>query len=358
MSDQSNDPPLDEGTWAAPSHQSQSEPTGWAEHTHTHPGGAHSEDSPYEVTGTVEGVERALTTPPPPKPPRQGVLGWFDKITGRAPSGPTPEEQRLAQMIETIRTPAHNHRITVSTHKGGSGKTTTSLALGTVMSLHRPDQTVVIDSNPDTGTLASQLPGPRQHKNGMRELLANANLINSSQDIRQFTHLSPSRLEVLASDQDPYKARGVSPEDYDLVQRVLGTYRDIIVTDTGTDLTLPLFDEIIDYTDTLVISASTAVDDAKLAMHTLNTWYNRGTDGRGAALVPNAVVAIFQRTNINEQVELDWLVKEFSARARRVVVIPNDPALAKGGKFDWDRLQPATQAAYIELTAAVAEGFR
>lgn len=315
-----------------------------------------------QPTGTAEGIERALTASRPARQGRTGFLGWLDRILGRDTVAPlSPEEQQMQDWVATIRNPiaGGNHRITVSTHKGGAGKTTTSLAIGTVLSLYRPDQTVVIDSNPDRGTLSNQLVGSKEHARTIRDLLANIDRITCSQDIRQFTHLSPSRLEVLASDKDPYKARGVSTADYDLVQRALGTYRDILITDTGTDMTLPLYDEIINYTDTLVVAANTAVEDAKLALDTLRTWYVRGEDSRGEALVPNAVVAVFERRSEDgDTVELDWLVGEYAALARRVVVIPHDPYLARGTVFDWEKLQPATQRAYIELTAAIAEAFR
>lgn len=330
----------------------QKDPLGdlWGNHTHD----ASAVEQPHQEV-TAEDVERALALAREPEP-ATGLRGWWNRLTGKGPKPLSPQEQQMKEWVRLIRTPAHNHRIAVSSHKGGVGKTTTSLAVGSVLAMYRPDLTVVIDANPDQGTLASRLPGTKQHKMALRDLIANADEIRSSQDLRQFTHTAPTRLEVLASDQDPYKSRGVSRDEYDLVQRVLGTYRDVQISDTGTDLTLPLFDEIVEYTDTLVVPASNAADEAKSAMNTLDTWYTRGTGNRGAALVPNSVVAILVKPT-GKVVDLGYLRQVFESRVRRVVFIPSDPYLMDGITFDWDALQPATQRAYIELTAAICEGF-
>ena len=312
--------------------------------------------APHPATNTD--IEQSFMQPrhhmqPPAK---TGLRGLWERMFGPKVKPPTQEQIRLQQDIATIRTPAHSHRIAVASHKGGVGKTTTSLALGTVLSMYRHDATVMIDANPDVGTLGSQLTGQRMHDKTMRDLVANADRIRSVQDIRQFTHTAPSRLEVLASDSDPHKARSTSREDYDLAQTVLGTFRDIIITDTGTDMTSSIYDGIIDYTDTLVIAATTAAEDARLAYHTLRTWYERGSNNRGAALVPNAVVAMQVKTK-GEVVPADYLRQTFEGLARRIVFIPSDPYLAEGSRFEWEALQPETQRALIELTAAVAEGF-
>lgn len=291
----------------------------------------------------------------PPAPPT-GLRGLWQRLVGPKDTGPTPEEVQRDANIQTIRRPTHSHRVAVASHKGGVGKTTTSLALGTVLSMFRNDSTVLIDANPDVGTLGSQLTGEKMHQRTVRDLVANADQIRSVQHVRDFTHIAPSRLEVLASDSDPHKARSTSREDYDVAQQVLGTFRDIVITDTGTDMTSSIYDGIIDYTDTLVIAATTAVEDARLAHHTLRTWHERGTNHRGAALVPNAVVAIQVKTS-GEVVTRDHL-REVFGFARRVVFIPSDPFLAEGTRFDWDTLRPDTQDAFIELAAAVAEDFR
>lgn len=314
--------------------------------------------APHPATDTdiEQSFSRASRHHQMQRPPATGLRGLWERLFGPKVKPPTPEQIRLQQDIETIRTPAHSHRIAVASHKGGVGKTTTSLALGTVLSMYRHDATVMIDANPDVGTLGSQLTGHRMHDKTMRDLVANADRIRSVQDIRQFTHTAPSRLEVLASDSDPHKARSTSREDYELAQTVLGTFRDIVITDTGTDMTSSIYDGIIDYTDTLVIAATTAAEDARLAYHTLRTWYERGANNRGAALVPNAVVAIQVKT-AGEVVDTGYLRQTFEGLARRVVFIPSDPYLSEGSRFDWEALQPQTQRALIELTAAVAEGF-
>jgi MinD-like ATPase involved in chromosome partitioning or flagellar assembly len=50
-------------------------------------------------------------------------------------------------------------------------------------------------------------------------------------------------------------------------------------------------------------------------------------------------------------------VSHFGPRCRGVVTIPYDKALSIGGDVDLTELDPKTQRAYLELAAAVGDGF-
>lgn len=285
--------------------------------------------------------------------PTKGWRRLAYRATGGAWNPGLPKkERRRAELLAAIDQPVRTHRIAVSCLKGGVGKTTTSVAVGTVYAKYRRDLTTAIDANPDRGTLSQRL-GP-EHALTVRDLIDNVGEITSADALRRFTHQARSRLEVLASDRDPEKARAFSPDDYRLVQEILQTFRQIIITDTGTDLTNPVIDAVIESTDTLVVPASTAQDGADLAWETLDTWESRGE--HGAFLVRNAVVAITQHSD-GPQVPLEALRTEFAKRVRAVVLIPHDRHLAGGGEFDWDLLDPRTQDAEIEVAAAVAADF-
>jgi hypothetical protein len=56
-------------------------------------------------------------------------------------------------------------------------------------------------------------------------------------------------------------------------------------------------------------------------------------------------------------VELDRVEAHFASRCRRIVRVPWDPHVEAGGETALDQVKPVTCAAYLELTAAVAEGF-
>lgn len=297
----------------------------------------------------------------PTLPPATGWRKWFGR-------GPSPAEIELAQWIATIKSQARLHRITTSQAKGGVGKTTTAVGIGTVLAKYRADNTIVIDANPDVGTLAQR--AGRKHDRTIRDLITEQARIQTVNDVRHFTHQADSRLEVLAADLDPGKRRSFSPEDYELVQRILATFWQVIISDTGTDQTHPVMPLVTDYTDTLVVPCSTALDSAQLGWQTLNAWRQRGE--RGALLADRAVIAVVDQTSAeaqagsrspgqkpDQQMRLDRLVDYFSQDSNRtVVVIPWDRHLVQGGVFQWESLAKPTQRAYIELAAAVAYDFQ
>lgn len=284
------------------------------------------------------------------------LSGWrraaFKATGGSWNPGLSRADQQWHDWMSIIDVPVRTHRIAVSCLKGGIGKTTTTVGVGTVYALNRRDMTTAIDANPDRGTLAQRL-GP-EHTFTVRDLIEHAGEITGADVLRQFTHQARSRLEVLASDRDPTKARAFSPDDYMLVQQILETFRQIIITDTGTDLTNPVIEAVMECTDTLVVPASTAQDGADLAWETLDTWERRSA--RGQELVRNAVVPITQHYD-GPQVPLEALRQAFAGRVRSVVMIPHDKHLAGGGVFEWDHLHRKTQRAQVELAAAIAQDF-
>jgi MinD-like ATPase involved in chromosome partitioning or flagellar assembly len=118
--------------------------------------------------------------------------------------------------------------------KGGVGKTTTTVGLGTMLAASRGDRVVAVDANPDFGTLDQR--GPRQTRSTVRGLLADRHIVRYS-DIRRHTSQNSSRLEILASDRDPAVSQAFSEVDYRAVHEILDRFYNIILTDCGTGLT-------------------------------------------------------------------------------------------------------------------------
>lgn len=264
--------------------------------------------------------------------------------------GISHKQQQHLDMLSTIDTPVSNHRIAVVGLKGGVGKTTNTVALGTVYAQQRRDQAIAIDANPDRGTLADRV--GIEHNLTVKDLLNELDTIRGTNDLRRYTNQAPSRLEVIASERDPAKARAFLPEQYQTVLQVVQTFRQIVLTDTGTDLTNPVFPAILNLTDTLVVAASTERGGADLAWETLDRFDELGH----TALVKGAVVAI-TRTQDGRQVDVGTLADAFRERCRDVVVIPHDTHLAAGRAFDWSELSKPTQQAHITLASAVADDF-
>ena len=125
------------------------------------------------------------------------------------------------------------HRIAVTSIKGGVGKTTVSTLLGLVMAEHRGDRVIVLDANPDAGTLADRLTG--ESSVTVRELLRDLPRIDSWTEVSRYTSLA-GRLQVLASEQDPAAGDTFGRAEYERICALLDRFFNVIVTDSGTGL--------------------------------------------------------------------------------------------------------------------------
>ena len=94
--------------------------------------------------------------------------------------------------------------------KGGVGKTTITLALGSTFALLRGDRVIAVDANPDAGNLAHRVAPP--HDRTITDVLRDLDQITTLRRAAVL-HLAgaESRLEVLASDDDPRHRDGAGP---------------------------------------------------------------------------------------------------------------------------------------------------
>jgi MinD-like ATPase involved in chromosome partitioning or flagellar assembly len=241
------------------------------------------------------------------------------------------------------------HSITVSSMKGGVGKTTITAVLGLTLAEHRGDRIVALDANPDAGTLADRLTG---HVGiTLRDLIDNLDTITSWTDIAHYTSLA-GRLQVLASEQDPAMSEAFSREEYQAVVTVLARFYNIILTDSGTGVVHSAMGGALDGTHTLVLAGAPNLDGASRASKTLD-WLE--AHGYGDLARRAIVVLTFDRCS--PFVDPAAIRAHFAARCRAVIDIPPDPHLAIGGLIDLSELRPGTRDAFLELAALAAEQF-
>nr|WP_223242756.1 MinD/ParA family protein [Streptomyces sp. CBMA123] len=263
-------------------------------------------------------------------------------------------EQRERERLEAvIRTPLHrSFRIAVIGLKGGVGKTSTTLGLGSVLAETRADKVVAVDANPDTGTLSRRV--RRETAATVQDMLAAAPSITGYMDIRRFTSLTPSGLEVLANDGDPTVANAFGGEDYRRLVDLLSRQYPVVLADCGTGLLHGSMRAVLDLADQLVITATTSVDGASGADTTLDWLCVNGYE----ELARRSVTVISGVRAKGRAIRADDLVDHFGQRCRAAVVLPFDEHLALGGTFEPARLHQRTRRAYLELAALVAEGIR
>src|SRR4051795_7750781 len=132
--------------------------------------------------------------------------GWrrtlFLLTGGLVTIGPSPTELRQRELVATVKTPISGCRkVAFISRKGGVGKTTTCLLAGHTFALYRGDRIIAVDGNPDAGTLGHRV--RRETTANLTSLLADADRIERYADIRGYTSQAPTRLEGVASDDDP-----------------------------------------------------------------------------------------------------------------------------------------------------------
>ncbi|MPY78800.1 MAG: AAA family ATPase [Actinophytocola sp.] len=266
--------------------------------------------------------------------------------------GESPEDRRKRELIMRVNQPLRGcYKIAMLSLKGGVGKTTTTTTLGSTFSSLRGDRVVAVDANPDRGTLSQKI--PMETTATVRHLLRDADRITRYSDIRAYTSQGPSRLEILASEQDPAVSEAFSENDYRRAVDLLEHFYNIVLTDCGTGLMHSAMKGVLELADSLVLVSSGSVDGARSASATLD-WLDAHGYGE---LVKRSVAVINSVRPRAGSVDLDKLEAHFAARVRAVCQIPFDPHLEEGAEIELDRLQEATRTKLLELGAAVADGF-
>ena len=285
--------------------------------------------------------------------PKSGWRRAVLKITGgRLNPGMSRKGGELQDLLEQIRQPiVDDFRIAVLSIKGGVGKTTTTLGLGSALAMVRADHVIAVDANPDRGTLAERV-SDTSTSSTVRDLLRNPN-IRRYADVRNHTRLAPSRLEVLASEQDPAVAEIFGETDYRRTMDILRQYYSVILTDCGTGIMHSAMAGALDLAHAIVLVSSPAIDAARSASATLDS-LERHDHGD---LVREAHVVLSESHPGSPTLKLDKVFEHFEARCGSIHAIPFEPHLAEGADFDFDLLKPATTQAYLELAGAVSEKF-
>ena len=291
------------------------------------------------------------------RPARRPTRGWqravFVSTHGALNPGPGRAERRELELLSRLRTPiAGSRRIVVLSRKGGAGKTTTAVMLGHTFASQRGDRVVALDGNPDAGSLAYRI--QRQSLETVTSLLAQHETLDRYADMRTFTSQAPdTRLEVVASDDDPRITQALGDRDYRHAIDILDRHYNLIIIDTGTGILDGAIQGVLGEADQIVVVMPPALDGGRVAAMTLD-WleeHNYGELVRGAVAVINGVRG-------HAPIEMDRMEAHFSARCAGVVRIPWDAELATGGQTGFADLRHPTRVAFLDLAAMIAEGFQ
>ena len=283
-------------------------------------------------------------------------FGWramlYRATKGRINPGASQKDREQQELLEQIRQPlGSDFRIAVLSIKGGVGKTTTTIGLGSAFAMVRSDRVIAVDANPDRGTLAERI-SDSSTSSTVRDLLLDPN-VSRYADVRQHTRLAPSRLEVLASVQDPAVAEIFGEDDYRRTIEILQAHYNIILTDCGTGIMHSSMASVLDLAHALVLVSSPAVDAARSAAATLD-WLTQHGYGM---LARESHVVLSGAQSGSGTTAFDEVFEYFEARSGSIHVVPFEPHLARGADVDFALLSPDAVRAYLGLARAVAGKF-
>jgi putative peptide zinc metalloprotease protein len=323
-------------------------------------GGGHGDASPTERPPQLrlssltasDFTEEAMLRRRARPPTRGWRRGVYVCTRGAVNPGPGRAERRELELLNRLRTPIRgSRRIVVLSRKGGAGKTTTAVMLGHTFASQRGDRVVALDGNPDAGSLAYRI--RRQSPETVTSLLDNRIHLHRYAEMRAFTSQAPdTRLEIVASDDDPRISEALGELHYRNAIDVLDRHYNLIIIDTGTGVLDGAIRGVLGEADQIVVVMPPALDGGRVAAMTLD-WLEEHDYGglvRGAVAVVNGVRG-------SGPVELDRMEAHFAARCAGVVRIPWDPALAAGGQTAFAELRRATRVAFLDVAATIAEGF-
>ncbi len=302
---------------------------------------------------SVQDLSSARLLRPTKLAPRTGWRKALYVASGRTVNvGEGPEDVRRRELIARANQPLQGcYKIAMLSLKGGVGKTTTTVTLGSTFASLRGDRVVAVDANPDRGTLSQKI--PLETTATVRHLLRDAHRVTRYSDVRAYTSQGPSRLEVLASESDPAVSEAFSEDDYRRTVDLLEHFYNIVLTDCGTGLMHSAMKGVLDQADSLVLVSSGSIDGARSASATLD-WL----DVHGySALVRRSVAVINSVRPGSGKVDITKVAEHFASRCRAVRVIPFDPHLEEGAEVELERLSASTRNALLELAATVADEF-
>ena len=312
-------------------------------------------DPPAETTPTVLSAADftdAIMYAPRVPPPRQGWRRAVYAGSGHALNpGPSATEQRRHELERRLRTPIRgSRRVVVLSRKGGVGKTTITLALGSTFAMLRGDRVVAVDANPDAGNLAHRVAPP--HDRTITDVLRDLDDITSYAALRGYTSQAlESRLEVLASDDDPRIGMALVRDDYHRLVDLLDHFYNLILLDTGTGILDSANQGLLTEADQVVLVVRAGLDGGRAGALTLDWMDQHGFED----LVARTVVVVNAERRGSEPPEL--MRRHFEKRCARVVTVPWDDALEPGALTDMSSLHRRTRDALVDIAAAVADNF-
>ena len=160
-------------------------------------------------------------------------------------------------------------------------------------------------------------------------------------DIRAYTSMNGSNLEVLSSEEYSGARREFNDEDWKGAVDIVSRYYNLVLADCGAGLFQPAARGVLSTVSGLVIVASASIDGARQAAVTMDWLRQNGYQdllGRSCVVINHVVPG-------KPNIDVEDLVQQFERHVPpgRVIVLPWDKHIAAGTEIQLDLLSDTFQ---------------
>lgn len=264
---------------------------------------------------------------------------------GREVETPGERRRRLDQAIRS-NSISPGLTVAVASPKGGVGKTTIALLLGTLLARARSDWVIAIDADPDYGTLGRTLRAGRPMFVDELADLADQPALTSAMLDRHLAR-GPEGLIVVPAPVDPLHMDNLDETAYRKVIPFVARLAPIVVVDCGAGMRSAATRAAVDLADQLVLVTDAEPPTVSLVGEAARVLAR----DRPYALVVNKV----PRTGIDRHRIVDVV-----PGARALVEVAAHPELARrltAGDLPWDAMPPGWHGAARDLAAGLIAGW-
>ncbi|MFF8726551.1 SAV_2336 N-terminal domain-related protein [Streptomyces sp. NPDC015171] len=259
-----------------------------------------------------------------------------------------PARAAFRERLAALRAPlSHSRRVTLVGAFHYSGRTSATVALGSLLAAVRGEPVLALDGASTEGALGFFLPSDRNR--AVPRDLAALPLGPSYEEVRALTTRLPSGLEVIAHRAGHFGPNSAHAQEYLRVLAHTAPYYSCVLTDWAPVRLDRTADVVLDQTDQLVVCCGTAEWFLDAAAHTLDR-----VRASGRHRLADQAVVVATRTDGSHRRGLpDDLHRTLGVLPPdQVVQVPFDTAL-QSARWELKDLRPATVHAYLRLAGLV-----
>ncbi|MFE2070553.1 SAV_2336 N-terminal domain-related protein [Streptomyces sp. NPDC059467] len=248
-------------------------------------------------------------------------------------------EARIARLRAPLR---HGRRLTLVGAHSYSGRSTTTMVLGSLLAAVRGDPVLALDGASHEGALADFLTD--RNPATVRDL-AGLPVDSPYQAVRALTTALPSGLQVAAHPQGHVSPNFVHAQAYEHILTRTEPYYSYVLTDWAPQQLGASADPVLDLTDRLVLCCG--ISDFALAYAARMLAGLR--DARRWRLAEEALVVVTEVEGPTARRVPAGLARRLGVMPDHVVAVPFDKYLSAGRFRELARVRPQTLAAFLDL---------